>query len=166
MGHKSVIGAIFSADRKEVLLIQRRDVPVWVLPGGGVEENEAVEKAALREVWEETGYRAEIARKVGEYQPANRLSRYTYLFECRIIEGEATTGAETRAIRFFPLDRLPKLLPPPYGDWIADTIKNEPFLIQKKLTQVNYSILLKHLFLHPILIFRFLLSKIGLTINT
>lgn len=31
----------------------------WLTPGGGVDEGESYEQAARRELWEETGYRAE-----------------------------------------------------------------------------------------------------------
>ena len=52
----SVVGILFSKDQKEVLLIKRRDVPVWVLPGGGIEKSESLEEAIIREVLEETGW--------------------------------------------------------------------------------------------------------------
>jgi len=53
---KSVIGVVFSPDEKQVLLTKRRDVPVWVLPGGGIERNENPEDAIVREILEETGF--------------------------------------------------------------------------------------------------------------
>ena len=34
-------GQSYSEDRKEILLIKRRDVPVWVLPGGGIDSGES-----------------------------------------------------------------------------------------------------------------------------
>jgi 8-oxo-dGTP diphosphatase len=36
------------------------EVPVWTLPGGGVELHESVEEGAVREVREETGYDVEL----------------------------------------------------------------------------------------------------------
>ena len=50
---ETVLASIFSENRKKILLVKRRDVPVWVLPGGGVEENENEEDAILREAKEE-----------------------------------------------------------------------------------------------------------------
>jgi len=33
-----------------VLLVKRKDVPIWVIPGGGIDEGEEPEGAALREL--------------------------------------------------------------------------------------------------------------------
>lgn len=59
---------VFSGER--VLVIRNR-FGEWVLPKGKVEPREALEAAALREVEEETGVRAEILRPIGR-------SEYTY----------------------------------------------------------------------------------------
>ena len=43
-------------DAKDRLLLFRWKPPnVWITPGGGLEVRETYEKAALRELWEETG---------------------------------------------------------------------------------------------------------------
>ena len=46
---------IFKDKRSQVLMIKRRDVPLWVLPGGSIDANESPEEAVVREVLEETG---------------------------------------------------------------------------------------------------------------
>ncbi len=166
MCSQSIIGAVFDTTKNTVLLVQRRDVPVWVLPGGGLEENESPEEAVLREIKEETGYDAEVVRKVGEYTPVNRLAKFTYLFECRLVGGKACNSDESRDVRFFPLRALPKLLPPPYPEWIQEAWEDSSSLIRRDLTSVNYKTLAKSFLLHPVLVLRFLLSKIGLTINS
>ncbi|WP_287467157.1 NUDIX hydrolase [Turicibacter sp.] len=53
--------------KQEVLLVKRKDLPIWDLPGGRVDERELLEEAAKREVREETGYEVEIVDKVGVY---------------------------------------------------------------------------------------------------
>ena len=162
---QSIAAIIFSKDRKKVLLIKRRDVPVWVLPGGGIERNETKEEAIIREVNEETGFDVTISRLIGEYTPINKLAKYTYIYECAICEGTPTTGDETKAIRFFPVDQLPKLIPPPYPDWIKDAHQNNT-TVYKKISSVTYPTLIKNLLLHPSLVIRFLLSRMGFHINT
>jgi 8-oxo-dGTP pyrophosphatase MutT (NUDIX family) len=165
MGHpKSIAGVIFSPDRSSVLLIKRRDVPVWVLPGGGIDPTESPENAVVREILEETGFTVKVDRLVGDYLPINRLSKRTHLYECAILSGEPSLSSETQGIRFFSLHQLPPL-PPPYAEWISDSrLKLPP--VRKELRSVNYRALLKNLLLHPILVIRFILSRLGLTINS
>ncbi len=161
---KSVAGILFSPDRKAVLLIKRRDVPVWVLPGGGIDPHEQPHEAVVREILEETGFTVKADRLVGDYTPINRLSKQTHLYECSILSGHPLLTPETRGIRFFPLGHLPPL-PPPYPEWIDEARQNLP-PIQRKLTSVNYTNLIKNFILHPILVIRFILARFGLTINS
>ncbi len=51
---------IFSPDERKTLLIHHKKLKTWLPPGGHVEENELPHEAALREAYEETGYRVEI----------------------------------------------------------------------------------------------------------
>lgn len=157
---------IFSDDRKEILLIKRRDIPVWVLPGGGIELKETPEGAAVREAEEETGFTVTIDRKIAHYFPINRLSQITHFYECSIVSGAPKTGKETKEVCFYPLAALPKHLAPPYKDWIEDAIENHPGVMEKKIFSSSYWNLIKLLILHPILVARFLLTKIGIHINT
>jgi 8-oxo-dGTP diphosphatase len=166
MTSQSVIGVIFSRDRQKVLLVKRRDVPVWVLPGGGVNANEHNEAAIKREVLEETGYDVKVTKKIGRYYPINRLAKVTDLFECSIISGTASISDETKEVQFFYVHKLPKLIPPPFDEWISDAHNNYQYVIQKKLKQINYLSLIKNAILHPILVLRFLLSRMGFYINT
>ncbi len=162
---ESVAGVLFSEDRSQVLLILRRDVPVWVLPGGGIDPNETPDNAIVREILEETGFRVKIERLAGSYIPINRLTRPTFLYECSILSGSATLSAETRGVRFFPLNQLPSM-PPPYRDWIEDAQAAIEPAPRKTLDSVNYRMLFKHLLCHPLLVLRFLLARLGLPINS
>lgn len=162
---ESVAGVVFSDNRTQVLLIKRRDVPVWVLPGGGIEANEPPETAIVREILEETGFRVKVVRASGFYLPINRLARQTILYECAIESGAPSLSSETRSIRFFPYSALP-LMPPPYLEWIEEAhAALEPAPI-KTLHSLTYRTFLKLLFFHPILVFRFLLARLGFPINS
>jgi 8-oxo-dGTP diphosphatase len=160
---KSVAGVIFSKDKKEVLLIKRRDVPVWVLPGGGRDEDEDLENAIIREILEETGFTVKVKRIVGQYLPINKLAKVTNLYECEIISGNMALSDETSDVKFFNLENLPDM-PPPYFMWIHDAIQNTPF-VQKHLNDITYLNLFLLFIKHPILVFRFILARIGLPIN-
>lgn len=161
---ESVAGAVFSDGRREVLLILRRDVPVWVLPGGGVDPGETPENAIIREILEETGFHVKICRLAGVYTPINRLARTTRLYECKITAGMPTPSNETTDVRFFPLNALPPM-PPPYQEWIDDALAVQP-TVHKRLTNVTYRNLFKNLLLHPLLVGRFLLSRLGFPFNS
>jgi 8-oxo-dGTP pyrophosphatase MutT (NUDIX family) len=157
------VACILFRDSK-ILLIKRRDIPVWVLPGGGIDPGESPEVAACREMEEETGYQVKIVRKIAEYSPTNRLAKLTHFYEVAVLDGAPKTGAETRAVEFFALNQLP-LLPPPYKHWIADAAARHPMVLKKNVEGVNYATLLKLLIQHPVLVGRFLLTKLGIHIN-
>lgn len=161
---QAVYGIAFNDDKTEVLLIKRLDIPVWVLPGGGLDPGETPEVGAVRELLEETGFESVIVRKVAEYLPVNKMTQLSHLFECRITGGKAKTGAETKEVKFFPLKALPKL-PPPYKGWILDAAANHRTVLRKKIEGVSYWVLFKLLLQHPILVSRYLLTKLGININ-
>ena len=161
---ESVACILFEGSK--VLLIKRRDIPVWVLPGGGIDAGESPESAACREMEEETGFRVEIVRKIAEYSPTNRLARFTHFYEVKALDGALQTGAETLDFAFFPVNSLPKDLPPPYRHWITDAAAKQPGVIKKNVEGVTYGVLLKLLLMHPVLVGRFLLTKLGIHVNS
>lgn len=53
----------------ELLLVSGRcNSNSWVIPGGGIEEDENAQQAAIREVYEEAGIRATIRSMIGEFK--------------------------------------------------------------------------------------------------
>ena len=161
----AAIGIIFTDDRSHVLVIQRNDVPIWVLPGGGIDPGETPEDAVIREVMEETGLEVRIKKKIGEYTPINRLASLTHVYECQKITGTPSIGTETHAIGFYPLSDLPKIFFILHEDWLQDALKNENKVIKKPIDRVTYFEVLKFFFQHPLLLLRFALSRLGLPIN-
>ena len=162
---ESVIALIFDEDKQNILTIKRRDVPVWVLPGGGIDPGESPEDAVKREVLEETCCNVSIVRKVAEYAPINSLSLPTHLFECRYADGNIDLGEETRAIGFYPLDALPEPFFFLHKDWILDALQNNQDLIRKPIYQVTYTNLFLYILKHPIQVLRLALSRLGMPLN-
>lgn len=168
MGKKdeSVAAIIFNEDKSKILLIKRRDIPVWVMPGGGIDDGEDSILATIREVKEETGFDAKIIRKIATYIPTNKMTKKTHFYECVICSGKEKITEETKEICFCSLSELPYPLPPPYPEWIEDALKNDSSCLEKPIYSVTYFNLLRHSLSHPVLVIRFLLSRIGIHINT
>lgn len=162
---KSVIGVVFSRDSQEVLLIQRRDVDIWVLPGGGIDPGEPPSDAITREILEESGLETEIIRLIGEYTPVNRLAKHTYLYECKALKGTLSTGEETLSVRFFPLNALPANLFHIHKIFLNDALKNYDQPFKKELVEVNYWEVFKFFLKHPYTLIRYAFTVIGYPLN-
>lgn len=155
----AVIGIIFSSDKKNILIIERKDLPIWVLPGGGIDENETPEKAVIREILEETGLHVTIIRKIGEYSPINCLTAFTYVFECKQEKGELSIGEETKNIAFFPIDHFPKNFFFLHQNWIEDALLYAPDTLRKSISEITYFSVLKFFLIHPLLLIRYIISR-------
>ncbi len=147
--------------KKQVLLILRDDIPVWTLPGGGIEKGETPENAAIRECFEETGLKTVIKRKVGLYTPSSFLTSDLHLFLLEEIGGELCPSIESPKVEFFPLDSLPKHFPKVHKKFLEDCQKNYPFILKKKIEGCSLLELFLQLLLHPVFVLRFLWLKIA-----
>ncbi len=58
----------------------------WEIPGGGIDEGETPEVAAIRELYEETGIKAEKVEKVGVFYPLNSFNSENVILFYTIIE--------------------------------------------------------------------------------
>lgn len=164
MKKEAAIAILFNEKRDQVLLVRRRDIPVYVPPGGGIDPGELPEQAALREALEETGVDVKIVRKVGEYSPKNRLAKPTHVFEGVAERENLTPTNETLGAKFFPLNALPEPMAPPHLEWIHEAQENLP-LIQREISSVSYFQLLRGMVLYPKITFLFLLTKLGIHLN-
>ena len=86
-------------ESQQILLVKRKDVPLWDLPGGRVDPGESAEEAAVREVLEETGYNAALSAKIGVYQRP-KFQDEQHVFFGSITGGQAmANGTETAGLK-------------------------------------------------------------------
>jgi 8-oxo-dGTP diphosphatase len=102
-------------DEGKIVLIRRLFAPFkgcWALPGGFVELGETVERAVVREVFEETGLRVKAVKLVGVYSDPKRDARrhtVSVCFLCRKTGGRLASGSDSAEAKWFSLDCLPTL---------------------------------------------------------
>lgn len=159
MPKPAALAIIFSPDQNKVLLVKRRDVPVWVLPGGGIEAGESAADAAVRETFEETGLNVILTRQSGDYSPINCLAAPTSVFVGQVVSGELKVTAETAESCFFDLNYIPKEFFSVHADWLNDARQNSQ-MVKKKLTQITYWGVLKFALQHPYWLLRFMITRI------
>lgn len=97
---------------KQIVLIKRKSKPYgWAIPGGHVEYGESVEKAAVREIKEETSLDVELVKLLGVYSDPKRDPRGHRISTVFIAKGKGDPRASSDAkdIGLFTKDNLPKL---------------------------------------------------------
>src|SRR5690242_5118186 len=105
----AVNAAVFN-EKGEVLLAKRTDNGLWCIPGGHVDLGETLAQACERELFEETGLKAEVVRLVGIYSdtkgslhiaqgPEWHTVRVTFL--CKVTGGTVRPSEETSEIKYF-----------------------------------------------------------------
>jgi 8-oxo-dGTP pyrophosphatase MutT (NUDIX family) len=101
----------------EVVLASRRTRKgelAWGLAKGGLEEGENLEDAAVREVLEETGLRAEIEESLGDTRyfyvwEDRRIRKTVHFFLMQLTGGDvADRDDEMEEVRWFPIERALK----------------------------------------------------------
>lgn len=121
VGNQEIIlnfsGGILTNQNNEILLQLRSDKKLWGLPGGTIEKGESVERAAIREVLEETGIQVKITALLGiysnyfdTYPNGDKAQTITTMFIFETIESSISIDhAETLDLRFFSRDNLPEI---------------------------------------------------------
>ena len=87
---RAVLAVVMRGD--QVLLVQRRNPPdagLWGYPGGHIEPGETPEAAAMRELREETGVRAEVVKLLEVIEVRQEGFAFDLMaFACRHIAGD------------------------------------------------------------------------------
>jgi ADP-ribose pyrophosphatase YjhB (NUDIX family) len=109
-----VRGAAFLEGR--VLMVREISDGKWTLPGGWADVNQSAGECVVREIAEESGFKARAQKlaAVYDYQrsghPPHRIdSIYKMFFICEITGGEARASDETSEVAFFARNELPEL---------------------------------------------------------
>lgn len=122
---------VLNENAQQVLLILREDFRIWGVPGGGLEPGETREQAAIRETLEETGYQIALDRYVGSYRRP-QLNDLRYIFRGHVVGGQPIqSGPETREVRWFPVDKLPRRLTPSVSELVADALSDRIDPVQR-----------------------------------
>lgn len=110
---KNTVGAIVGNDDGELLLMQRADSGVWLYPTGWADVGYSAAEVAVKEVWEETGIKAEVVDLIGVYDGMRlgftRIPLYSTVFHLRMVGGELNAHPlECSDVGFFTKDDLPE----------------------------------------------------------
>ena len=104
-------------DDLKVLLIQRAQSPfqgTWALPGGFIEIDESLKRAAFRELKEETGVRAGYLEQMGAFgrpdrDPRGRTITVAYVALMAPDKLEIQAASDARDAQLFSMSALPEL---------------------------------------------------------
>lgn len=103
--------------RLAVLLVRRRQWPhagKWALPGGFVDIDESLKRAAWRELQEETGIKAGYLEQLGAFgrpdrDPRERVITVVYIALAAADSMDIRAGSDASEARLFAADELPEL---------------------------------------------------------
>jgi 8-oxo-dGTP diphosphatase len=113
-----------SGDR--IVLIKRAHPPLgWALPGGFVDEGEALHVACAREVKEETGLTVELREQFFTYSDPKRDPRQHTMTTVYIgtAKGDPKGSDDAAEARAFPIAELPKDLCFDHGTILEDYLR-------------------------------------------
>lgn len=101
-------------DLKQILLVKRSVAPQvgkWCLPGGFMELGETPEKAALRELKEETALEGRIDTLLGVTTSRGDQYAMVLLIGYLVTQftGRPMAGDDAAAVKFFPISKLPEV---------------------------------------------------------
>lgn len=140
------VGLVFIND--QILLMRRESSgkKYFTFPGGGVESNETVEEAVVREIKEECNFNVKVIRLVYHHDLINDGDHYFYL--CDYISGKLQLGGEELKENergdiheplLFPVSRLKEitLYPLEVRDWV---IADYPEAFQGEIRRISVNV--------------------------
>lgn len=121
-----VAGVVVKQDGKYLLV--QENAPgekihgLWNFPAGRVAQGDSIERTAVKEAQEESGYEVELIRKLGIWQD-NTETPPKHAFEARIIGGELQWPAdEILEAKWFTLSEIEAMKDVLRSEWIMGAI--------------------------------------------
>lgn len=159
MDDASIGIVIDPSDENQILWVKRRDLPIWVLPGGGIDPGESPEEAVIREVEEESGIQVSIMRKAAILHPVNRFTATTHIYHCKVEKGTPSPQPESIEAGYFPIKSPPQPYFPLHGDWAA--LSREKELVNRPLNEFSWIRAGCFFLKHPVIFIRYLFMRIS-----
>ncbi len=127
-----VVAGVVIEQNNQYLLVQENSPKaygLWNFPAGRVEVGQTLERTAVREAKEETGYDVELLGKIGVYQYlAEQPPKHAFM--ARIVGGELNFPQdEIMDARWFNLAEIEAMKDELRDRWILDALND---LIQKR----------------------------------
>ena len=97
----------------KICLVRGQGEDSWALPGGFGEVGYSPTENILKEIEEETGFKAKVERLLAVFD-TNRFQlqskQYTkFVFGCKLLDGQFQENQEIADLQFFAIDQLPAL---------------------------------------------------------
>lgn len=108
-----VRGAVFDSAGRVLMVREVADGDRWTLPGGWADVNQTPAQSVVREIFEESGYRARPVKlaavwdRARQAQPAMAFSVVRMFFICALEGGEPRTSLETSGSGWFHEAEVP-----------------------------------------------------------
>ena len=98
-------GAVVWRPGREVLLVHRPRYDDWSLPKGKLERGETEPVAAVREIEEETGFRAHLGRRLASVSyPVGDATKRVRYWMARSVRGEFAANEEVDELKWLPAE--------------------------------------------------------------
>lgn len=146
-------------NRSEVFLVLRSDFPVWEPQGGGIEKKETPKQCAIREAYEETGFKIKIERKIAEYINPKTKSIDSHVYEGKVVSGTYKKEYPECEGRWFNVNNLPTNMVAIRKMMINDCLSNNKNLVIKNSINLMSFNNIKLFVTMPIRSVRYLIKK-------
>ncbi len=128
-------------DRVEVLVVHRPRYDDWTFPKGKLDRSEELWHAALREVWEETGFRCRITSEAGvtRYPTPGGDEKVVHYFAMRPREGRFAPNPEVDRIQWLRPSAATEVLTYPFDRALLADLKPRRWVRQSRLLVIRHA---------------------------